>query len=483
MSKADYKNFLQDKTYINGTFVNGEKSFGVYNPADGSKVCEVPDLGVEETKQAIEAAQKALPDWAAKSAKERAGILKKWHQLIVDNADSLAALMTAEQGKPIKEAKGEIMYGAAFIEWFAEEGKRAYGDTIPSPFDGARIVTIKQPVGVCALITPWNFPMAMIARKVGPALAAGCTVVSKPAGETPLSALALAVLGEEAGIPPGVFNIITTSDSKAVGKELCENPIVRKVSFTGSTAVGKTLMEQSASTIKKISLELGGNAPFIVFEDADIDAAVEGAIACKFRNAGQTCVCANRFYIHESIYDEFADKFTAKVKDLKVGEGTTQGVVIGPLINEKGLKKVKKHVEDAVKKGAKVLTGGKPHELRGLFYQPTVLADVSGDMKLCCEETFGPVAPLFKFKDEKEVIDLANDTNYGLASYFYARDVGKVWRVAEALEYGMVAVNAGILSTEVAPFGGIKESGIGREGSHLGLDEYLETKYMLMGGI
>ena len=483
MSKADYKKFLQDKAYISGAFLSGKKSFGVYNPADGSKVGEVPDLGVEEAKQAIEAAQKALPDWAAKSAKERAGILKKWYQLIVDNADSLAALMTAEQGKPLKEAKGEIMYGAAFIEWFAEEGKRAYGDTIPSPFDGARIVTIKQPVGVCALITPWNFPMAMIARKVGPALAAGCTVVSKPAGETPLSALALVVLGEEAGIPPGVLNIITTSDSKAVGKELCESPVVRKVSFTGSTAVGKTLMEQSASTIKKISLELGGNAPFIVFEDADIDAAVEGAIACKFRNAGQTCVCANRFYIHESVYEEFAEKFTAKVKDLKVGDGTTDGVVIGPLINEKGLKKVKEHVEDAVKKGAKVLTGGKAHELGGLFYQPTVLTDVSGDMKFCCEETFGPVAPLFKFGDEAEVIKLANDTNYGLASYFYARDLGRVWRVAEALEYGMVAINAGILSTEVAPFGGIKESGIGREGSHFGLDEYLETKYMLMGGL
>ncbi len=473
---------LVDKAYINGEFVAAKKSIGVFNPADGAKVGEVPDMGVKEAKEAINAAHEAFPAWAVKSAQERAKVLRKWFELIIENQDDLAALMTTEQGKPLAEAKGEIAYGASFIEWFAEEAKRAYGDTIPSPFPGARIVTIKQPVGVCALITPWNFPNAMIARKVGPALAAGCTVVCKPASETPLSALALAVLAHEAGIPPGVLNIITTSNSKDVGKELCENPLVRKLSFTGSTAVGKALMGLSAGTIKKISLELGGNAPFIVFDDADIDAAVEGAIACKFRNAGQTCVCANRFYIQDSVYDEFADKFTAKVREMKVGEGTQEGVVIGPLINEKGLEKVKEHVEDATKKGAKALTGGKAHELGGLFYQPTVLADVSKDMKFCCEETFGPVAPLFRFKNEEEVIGLANDTNYGLASYFYARDLGRVWRVAEALEYGMVAVNAGILSTAVAPFGGIKESGIGREGSHLGLDEFMEVKYVLMGG-
>ena len=476
---------LTDKAFINGRWVeaDSDKSFLVMNPSDGTVIGDVPDMGVDETRRAIEAASAALPAWAAKTAKERSVILRKWADLMVAHADDLALIMTMEQGKPLAEARGEIIYAASFFEWFAEEGKRAYGDVIPSPIKNSRIITLKQPVGVCAAITPWNFPAAMIARKIGPALAAGCTMVAKPAAETPLSALALAVLAEEAGVPAGVFNIITTSTSKIVGKELCENPLVRKLSFTGSTEVGKILMAQCASTMKKLSLELGGNAPFIVFDDADIDAAVDGAIASKYRNAGQTCVCANRIYVQAGVYDEFAKKFTAKVKAMKVGDGQEQGVTIGPLINNDAIKKVQDHIKDAVDKGAKIETGGKLHELGGTFFEPTVLTGMKPEMKISCEETFGPVAPLFKFKDEAEAIRLANDTRFGLAAYFYARDIARVWRVSEALEYGMVGVNSGILSTEVAPFGGIKESGTGREGSKYGLDEYLELKYLLISAI
>jgi succinate-semialdehyde dehydrogenase/glutarate-semialdehyde dehydrogenase len=481
--KLKNKNLLKDKAYVGGQWVGGKASFTVTNPADGSVVGAVPDLGVAEVKKAIDAAQAAFPAWAAKSAKDRAVVLRKWYELMMANVDDLATIMTTEQGKPLAEAAGEIKYAASFLEWFGEEGKRAYGDIIPSPISGSRIAVIKQPVGVCATITPWNFPSAMITRKVGPAMAAGCTMIARPASETPLSALALAVLAEEAGVPPGVVNIVTGKDSKGIGREFCENPVIRKLSFTGSTGVGKILMRQCADTVKKLSLELGGNAPFIVFEDADIDAAVEGAIICKYRNAGQTCVCANRIYVHEKIYDEFAQKFAAKVKAMKVGNGLEAGVSIGPLINEAALEKVEEHIADAVQNGAKIAAGGKPHTLGGAFFEPTVLTGVTKKMKISCEETFGPVAPLFKFSSEAEVIALANNTEYGLASYFYARDLGRVWRVAEALEYGMVAVNTGILSTEVAPFGGIKESGTGREGSKYGLDEYMEMKYILMAGI
>lgn len=479
LKRAD---LLTDKAFINGRWVGADskKSLPVTNPSDGAVIGSVPDMGVDETRRAIETASAALPAWAAKTAKERSDVLRKWAELMVANADDLALIMTAEQGKPLAEARGEILYAASFFDWFAEEGKRAYGDVIPSPIKNSRIITLKQPVGVCAAITPWNFPAAMIARKIGPALAAGCTMVAKPAAETPFSALALAVLAEEAGVPAGVFNLVTTSTSKAVGKEMCENPLVRKLSFTGSTEVGKILMAQCASTMKKLSLELGGNAPFIVFDDADIDSAVDGAIASKYRNAGQTCVCANRIYVQAGVYDDFAKKFTAKVKAMKVGDGQEQGVTIGPLINKDAIKKVEDHIKDAVDHGAKIETGGKAHKLGGTFFEPTVLTGMRPDMKISCEETFGPVAPLFKFKDEAEVIRLANDTRFGLAAYFYSRDIDRVWRVSEALEYGMVGVNSGILSTEVAPFGGIKESGIGREGSKYGLDDYLQLKYMLI---
>ncbi|MCC7305613.1 MAG: NAD-dependent succinate-semialdehyde dehydrogenase [Alphaproteobacteria bacterium] len=474
------KNLLKNAAYIDGQWKKSGKDYAVNNPADGKEVGCVPDMGAAETKAAIAAAEKALPAWSAKTAKERAKILRKWADLVIENADDLAAIMTAEQGKPLPESKGEIVYAASFLEWFGEEGKRVYGDVIPSPISNSRIIVLKQPVGVCAAITPWNFPAAMITRKVGPALAAGCTMVCKPAEATPLSALGLAALGEEAGVPAGVFNIVTTQDAKAVGNEMCANPVVRKLSFTGSTEVGKILMKQCADTVKKLSLELGGNAPFIVFEDADLDAAVDGAIASKYRNAGQTCVCANRILVQDKIYDEFAKRLTEKAKALKVGDGFAEGVKIGPLINKDGLAKVEEHVKDAVAKGAKVVTGGKA--AGGTFYEPTVLTNVTPAMKLAQEETFGPVAPLFRFKDEKEAIALANDTRFGLAAYFYAKDMAKVWRVAEALEYGMVAVNTGILSTEVAPFGGIKESGTGREGSKYGIEEYLEIKYLLMAG-
>jgi succinate-semialdehyde dehydrogenase/glutarate-semialdehyde dehydrogenase len=454
----------------------------VNNPATGAVLGNVPKMGADEARRAIDAAERAWPAWRAKTAKERAVILRKWFDLMMANQEDLAQILTAEQGKPLAEARGEIAYGASFIEWFAEEGKRAYGDVIPTHQADKRVLVIKQPIGVAALITPWNFPNAMITRKAGPALAAGCTVVIKPAGQTPFSALAMAELGSRAGIPQGVLNIIT-GDSKAIGAELCANPKVRKLSFTGSTETGRILMKQCADTIKKLSLELGGNAPFIVFDDADLDAAVEGALASKYRNAGQTCVCANRMYVQDSVYDRFASKLTEKVKGFKVGAGNEPGVVIGPLIDEQGVQKVEKHVADAVGKGAKVILGGKRDQRGGLFFQPTVLTNVTPDMLVSHEETFGPVAPLIRFKTEEEVIRLANDTEFGLSGYFYSRDVGRIFRVAEQMETGIVGANVGIISTEIAPFGGVKQSGLGREGSKYGLEEYLEVKYILIGGV
>jgi succinate-semialdehyde dehydrogenase/glutarate-semialdehyde dehydrogenase len=439
-------------------------------------------MGQAETRRAIEAAQTALPAWRSKLPKERAAILRKWFELMMANQDDLGLIMTTEQGKPMAEAKGEIAYAASFIEWFAEEAKRAYGDVIPQHQADKRLVVIKQPVGVCGLITPWNFPAAMITRKAAPALAAGCTVVIKPATQTPFSALALVELAERAGVPRGVMNVVTGSASE-IGAELTSNKTVRKISFTGSTEIGSLLMKQSAETIKKISLELGGNAPFLVFDDADLDAAVEGAMASKYRNAGQTCVCANRILVQDGVYDAFAKKLSEKVAALTVGRGTEEGVVIGPLIDENAVNKVKEHIDDAVAKGAKVAVGGKPHKLGGLFFEPTVLTNVDTTMKVTREETFGPVAPLFRFKTEDEAIAMANDTEFGLAAYFYARDVGRVWRVGEGIESGMVGINTGIISNEVAPFGGVKQSGIGREGSRYGIDEYLEIKYLCIGGV
>jgi len=481
LSLKDTKLF-REQCYIDGAWADaeGKKTVAVHNPATGAVLGAVPRMGAAEAKRAIEAAERALPAWSAKTAKERAVILRKWFDLMMANQEDLAQIMTAEQGKPLTESRGEISYGASFIEWFAEEGKRTYGDTIPSPWADKRIVVMKQPIGVCALITPWNFPNAMITRKAGPALAAGCTVVIKPAGQTPYSALALAELGERAGIPKGVLNILT-GDSKAIGAELCSNPTVRKLSFTGSTETGRVLMRQCADTVKKLSLELGGNAPFIVFDDADLDAAVDGALASKYRNAGQTCVCANRIYVQDGVYDKFAAKLTEKVKAFKVGPGTEPGVVIGPLIDENGVKKAEEHVADAIGKGAKVVLGGK--RMNGLFFQPTVLVDVTPNMIVSREETFGPVAPLIRFKTEDEVIKLANDTEFGLAGYFYSRDVGRIFRVAERMETGIVGANAGIISTEVAPFGGVKQSGLGREGSKYGIEDYLQVKYVLVGGI
>lgn len=481
--KLKNASLLKDKGFVAGEWVKGAKSFDVTNPANGSVIGSVPDLAPADVKKAIEAAHKAQPAWAAKSAKERAKVLRAWSELMIQNADDLAAIMTAEQGKPLAEAKTEILSAASFYEWFGEEAKRVYGDTIPSTFPNSRISVIKQPVGVCAAITPWNFPTSMIARKAAPALAVGCAMIIKPAGETPLSALAQVALAEEAGVPKGILSVITSRDSNGVGLEMCENELVRKLSFTGSTEVGRILMKQCSSTIKRISLELGGNAPFIVFDDADLDAAVDGAIASKYRNAGQTCVCANRIYVQDKIYDAFAEKLTAKVKALRVGDGSEQGVQIGPLINEDAVVKVKDHIKNATENGAKIVTGGQSHKLGRLFFEPTVLTGVTQKMKVAKEETFGPVAPLFKFKDEQEVIAMANDTIFGLAAYFYARDIGRITRVSETLEYGMVGVNAGIVSTEVAPFGGVKQSGIGREGSKYGLDEYLEIKYVLTAGL
>jgi succinate-semialdehyde dehydrogenase/glutarate-semialdehyde dehydrogenase len=476
---------LREQSYINGEWVSAADgaTFAITNPADASLVADVPEMGIDGAEEAVRAADAAWPAWRNRTAKERAAILRRWFDLILENKDDLAAIMTAEQGKPLAESAGEVMYGASFIEWFAEEAKRIYGDVIPTHLPDRRIVTIKQGVGVVAAITPWNFPNAMITRKAGPALAAGCPVVIKPASETPLSALALAVLAEEAGVPAGVFNVFTTRDSSGTGKVLTESPLVRKFSFTGSTEVGKILIRQCASTVKKVSMELGGNAPFIVFDDAEIDEAVNGAVISKYRNAGQTCVCANRVYVQEGVYDEFVEKFTAAVRDLKVGRGEEAGVNIGPMISIDAIDKVEGLLVDAKEKGGNVVEGGYRHELGGLFYQPTVVSGATADMAFATEEIFGPVAPVFKFSTEEEAIALANATEYGLAAYFYARDLGRVWRVAEALEYGMVCINDGILSTETAPFGGVKESGLGREGSRYGIDEYIEIKYITLGGI
>ncbi len=478
--KLEDSNLLRQQCYLNGLWVGGESDFPVRNPASGAELARVPRLGAAETRAAIAAADAAWPAWRSRTAKERAAVLRRWFELMNQHADDLALLMTAEQGKPLAEAKGEVAYAASFVEWFAEEAKRAYGETIPAVAADKRMLVIKQPIGVCAAITPWNFPAAMITRKVAPALAAGCTVVVKPAEQTPLTALALAELAHRAGFPAGVFNVIT-GDPVAIGGELTSNPTVRKLSFTGSTEVGRLLMGQCAPSIKKLSLELGGNAPFIVFDDADLDAAVEGAMISKYRNTGQTCVCANRLLVQDGIYEAFAAKLAAKVATLKVGEGTEAGVTQGPLIDADALAKVEAHIADAVAHGARVLAGGRRHEKGGTFFQPTVLADVTPAMRVAREETFGPVAPLFRFKTEEEAIALANATEFGLASYFYSRDIGRIFRVGEALEYGMVGVNTGLISNEVAPFGGIKQSGLGREGSKYGLEEYLEVKYLCLG--
>ena len=475
---------FRQQCYVDGKWVDADDggTITVTNPADGAVLGTVPNFGAAETRRAIEAADKAWPAWRKMLAKDRANILRKWFNLMVEHNDDLARLMTAEQGKPLAESKGEVAYASAFIEWYAEESKRVYGDIIPHPWDGKRIVVLKQPVGVVASITPWNFPAAMITRKCAPALAAGCPVVIKPASFTPYSALALAELAEQAGVPAGIINVVTGS-ARDIGGEMTSNPTVRKLSFTGSTEIGKKLMEQCAGTVKKISLELGGNAPFIVFDDADIDAAIQGAMASKFRNTGQTCVCANRIYVQDGVYDEFTKKLAAAADAMKVGPGLEGETHQGPLIEMAGLEKVEEHVDDATAKGAKLVTGGKRHKLGGTYYEPTVLTDVTSEMKIAHEETFGPVAPLFRFKTEEEVIEKANDTEYGLAAYFYTKDLGRSWRVAEALESGIVAVNEGIFSTEVAPFGGMKESGIGREGSKYGIDEFIEVKYVCLGGI
>ena len=475
---------LRQQCYIDGKWVDADdkRTIAVRNPADGQQIGTVPNLGAVETRRAIEAANAAWPAWRVRTAKERAAILRRWFDLMMANQEDLAVLMTTEQGKPLTESRGEIAYGASFVEWFAEEGKRIYGDTIPPHQSDRRIVVIKQPIGVCAAVTPWNFPNAMITRKAGPALAAGCTMIVKPASSTPYSALALCELGERAGIPRGVLNVVTGA-SGPIGGELTTNPIVRKFTFTGSTEVGKQLMAQCAGTVKKVSLELGGNAPFIVFDDADLEAALDGAMASKFRNMGQTCVCANRIFVQEGVYDEFARKLGARVAAMKVGDGLEDGVVQGPLIDMAAVEKVEEHIADAVGKGARIVTGGKRHAKGGTFFEPTVLVDVTARMKLAHEETFGPVAPLFRFRTEQELIDLANDTEYGLASYFYSRDIGRIWRVAEALEYGIVGINVGVIATEIAPFGGVKESGIGREGSKYGIEEFLEIKYVCIGGI
>jgi len=475
---------FRQQAFIDGAWVDADsgKAVPVTNPADGSTLGTVPNMGAAETRRAIEAANRAWGPWRAKTAKERAVLLRRWFELIMANQEDLARLMTAEQGKPLTEARGEIAYAANFIEWFAEEGKRVYGDVIPTFKTDARIVVTKEPVGVVAAITPWNFPAAMITRKAGPALAAGCPIVIKPATATPYSAFALAVLAERAGLPRGVISVVTGSAS-AVGGEMTSNPIVRKLSFTGSTEIGRKLMEQCAGTIKKVSMELGGNAPFIVFDDADLDAAVAGALASKYRNAGQTCVCANRILVQDGVYEAFTEKLGAAVRALKVGAGHEEGVLLGPLIDAAAVAKVEEHIQDAVSKGAKIALGGKRHDLGGTFFEPTILTDVTTDMKVAREETFGPLAPLFRFKDEAEAVRMANDTEFGLAAYFYSRDIGRIWRVGEALEYGIVGINEGIISTEVAPFGGVKESGVGREGSKYGIEDYLEVKYMLMGGL
>ena len=473
---------LRQQCFIDGVWCNAESGQveAVLNPATGLSLATVPNMGASETRHALLAAQAAQPLWRAKAAAERSRILRKWFELIMANQEDLALIMTSEQGKPLAESRGEIAYAASFIEWFAEEAKRVYGDVIPAPQNDKRIIVTKEPIGVCAAITPWNFPTAMITRKAGPALAAGCAMVLKPDMRTPLSALALAELAERAGLPKGIFSIVT-GNAVAIGMEMTSNPIVRKISFTGSTAVGSKLMAQSAPSIKKLSLELGGNAPFIVFDDADIDAAVQGALSSKYRNAGQTCVCTNRFLVQDAVYDEFASKFATAVATLTVGNGVDVGVTQGPLIDEAAVKKVESFIDDAKTKGAKILTGGKRHSLGLTYFEPTIVTEATSDMRMAKEEIFGPVAPLFRFKDEQAAIQMANDTEFGLAAYFYARDISRVWRVSEALEYGMVGVNTGLISNEVAPFGGMKSSGLGREGSKYGIEDYLEIKYVCMG--
>ena len=485
MLKLKDETLLKRDAFVDGAWMAADSGarFAVKNPATGETLAEVADLSDDETRRAVEAAAVAFVLWRNKTAKERAGVMRRWFDLLMANQEDLARLMTAEQGKPLAETRGEIAYGASFIEWFAEEGKRVYGDVIPTNQSGRRILVLKEPIGVVAAITPWNFPNAMIARKVAPAIAAGCTIVVKPAQETPLSALAMAELGARAGLPKGVPNIVTTSDAPKVGQELTQNPIVRKFSFTGSTEVGKLLMRQCASTVKKVSLELGGNAPFIVFDDADLDAAADGAMLSKFRNMGQTCVCANRILVQDGVYDAFAEKLSARVAKLKLGNGLDDGVTQGPLITMDAVEKVERLLRDATAKGAKITTGGKRHALGGAFFEPTVVGGVTPAMAIAQEEIFGPVATLFRFKSDDEAIRLANDTRYGLAAYFYARDVGRVMRVAEMLEYGIIGINEGIISTEVAPFGGMKESGIGREGSKYGIEDYLEIKYLALGGL
>ena len=485
MLRLTDSDLLKTDAYIDGVWTGADSGarFKVTNPATGAVLAEVADLGGTETGRAIAAAQRAMAGWKKKTAKERAVVMRKWFALIMAAQEDLAQLMTAEQGKPLAEARGEIAYGASFIEWFAEEGKRAYGDVIPSHKAGSRILVFKEPIGVVGAVTPWNFPNAMITRKCAPALAAGCSVVIKPAEDTPLSALALAELAERAGIPAGVFNVVTTANPVPVGAELTQNPIVRKFSFTGSTEIGKLLARQCTSTVKKVSLELGGNAPFIVFDDADLDAAVDGAMMSKYRNMGQTCVCANRILVQDSVYEAFAQTLGERVAQMKVGNGAEDGVTQGPLINEDAVKKVEHLLKDATSKGAKVVTGGHRHKLGGTFFEPTIVTGVTAKMDFAREEIFGPVATLFRFKTEDEAIRMANDTQYGLAAYFYARDVGRIFRVSEALEYGIIGANEGIISTEVAPFGGVKESGIGREGSKYGLEDFLEIKYVALGGI
>ncbi len=475
---------LRQQCYVNGQWCDADsgETCPVTNPATGEKIGTVPKMGAAETRRAIAAADAAWVAWRSRTGKERSAVLRKWNDLMLANADDLAMIMTVEQGKPLAEARGEVVYAASFIEWFAEEAKRVNGDTMQSPWADRRIVVIKQPIGVCAAITPWNFPAAMITRKAGPALAAGCPMVLKPALATPYSALALAVLAERAGIPAGIFSVLTGS-SGAIGGEMTSNPTVRKLTFTGSTEVGRVLMQQCAATIKKLSLELGGNAPFIVFDDADLDAAVEGAIVSKYRNAGQTCVCANRLYVQDGVYDAFAKKLVVAVEKLKVGNGVEPGVVQGPLIDAAAVAKVEQHIADALAKGGRLLTGGKRHALGHSFFQPTVIADTTPAMMVAHEETFGPLAPLFRFKTDAEAIALANDTEFGLASYFYSRDIGRIWRVAEGLESGMVGINTGLISNEIAPFGGVKQSGLGREGSKYGMDDYLVIKYLCMGGL
>jgi succinate-semialdehyde dehydrogenase / glutarate-semialdehyde dehydrogenase len=488
MSKTAVSVELQDARlfrqacYVDGAWTEARDVIEVENPATGEIIGTVPKLGRAETQRAIDAASRAFPAWRRKTARERAAVMRRWFELMLASQDDLARLMTIEQGKPLTESKGEVVYAASFLEWFGEEAKRAYGDTIPNQQPDKRLVVIKEPIGVVACITPWNFPLAMITRKAGPAIASGCTVVLKPASQTPFSALALAELASRAGVPPGVFNVITGSATE-IGAELTSNPIVRKLSFTGSTETGKVLMAQCAATVKKLSLELGGNAPFIVFDDADLDAAVEGAMASKYRNTGQTCVCANRMLVQDSVYDRFSAKLAEAVKKLVPAPGLDDGATQGPLIDDRAVEKVESHVADAVSKGARVLVGGKRHSRGGRFFEPTILTGVTPAMAVAKEETFGPVAPLFRFSTEAEAIALANDTEFGLAAYFYGRDIARVWRVAEALEYGIVGINTGIISTEVAPFGGVKESGIGREGSKYGLEEFLEIKYLCMGGI